>query len=121
MKKEEVRYETYRSDDADIIIVAYGTTARISISAIDMAREKGIKAGLIRPISLFPFPEEVINEASSGVEAFLTVEMSLGQMVEDVRLAVNGQCPVHFFGRTGGIVPSPEEIFERIIEIGGGE
>jgi len=121
MKKEEVRYETYRSDDADIIIVAYDTTARISISAIDMAREKGIKAGLIRPISLFPFPEEVINEASSGVEAFLTVEMSLGQMVEDVRLAVNGQCPVHFFGRTGGIVPSPEEIFERIIEIGGGE
>ncbi len=121
MKQEEVRYEFYRLDDADIAIVAYGTTARISISAIDMAREKGIRVGLVRPISLFPFPEKVINEVADRVNSFLTVEMSLGQMVEDVRLAVNGKKPVHFFGRTGGMVPSPEEILDEILKIGGEE
>ncbi len=121
MKENEVRYETHKMEDAEIALVAYGTTARISISAIEMAREKGIKAGLIRPISLFPFPEKVINEAADQVESFLTVEMSLGQMVEDVRLAVNGKKPVHFYGRTGGMVPAPEEIFEEIVKLGGGE
>jgi len=121
MKEEEVRYEFYRIDDAEVVIVAYGTTARISISTIDMAREKGIKAGLIRPISLFPFPEKVINEVADKANSFLVVEMSLGQMVEDVRLAVNGKKPVHFYGRTGGMVPSPEEILHEITKIGGAE
>ncbi|MTI60808.1 MAG: 3-methyl-2-oxobutanoate dehydrogenase subunit VorB [Firmicutes bacterium] len=119
MKANEVRYELYKMDDAESAVVAYGTTARISISAVDMARKKGIKAGLIRPISLFPFPEKVINETAEQVVNFLTVEMSTGQMVEDVRLAVNGKNPVYFYGRTGGMVPSPEEILAEIEKIGG--
>ncbi|AZO95631.1 3-methyl-2-oxobutanoate dehydrogenase subunit VorB [Iocasia frigidifontis] len=119
MKANEVRYELYKMDDAELAVVAYGTTARISISAVDMARKKGIKAGLIRPISLFPFPEKVINETAEQVVNFLTVEMSTGQMVEDVRLAVNGEKPVYFYGRTGGMVPSPEEILAEIEKIGG--
>lgn len=119
MKENEVRYELYKMDDAKLAVVAYGTTARISISAVDMAREKGIKAGLIRPVSLFPFPEKVIIDTAEQVDNFLTVEMSTGQMVEDVRLAVNGEKPVYFYGRTGGMVPSPEEILAEIEKIGG--
>ena len=120
MKEQEVRYATYLLDDADRAIVAYGTTARIATSAIEMAREQGIRVGLIRPISLFPFPEKIIAEAANRLDSFLTVEMSLGQMVEDVRLAVNGKKPVFFYGRTAGMVPSPEEILEQIILMGGG-
>lgn len=119
IKKEEVRYETFAMEDAKIAIVAYGTTARIARSAIDMAREKGFKVGLIRPISLFPYPYEVINRAADRVEKFLTVEMSLGQMVEDVKLGVNGKKPVYFYGRTGGVVPTPEEILAEIEKLGG--
>lgn len=119
MKEKEVRYETYKMDDAELAIVAYGTTARIALSAIELAREKGIKVGLIRPISLFPFPEKIIAEAAGKVNSFLVVEMSAGQMVEDVRLAVNGKKEVYFYGRTGGMVPSPEEIVEEIVKIGG--
>ena len=119
MKEEEVRYEELYTDDADTIIVAYGTTARIASSAIEMARKKGHKVGMIRPITLFPFPTDIINETAERVDNFLAVEMSTGQMVEDVRLAVNGKKPVHFYGRTGGVVPSPEEIVEEIEKIGG--
>lgn len=119
MKEEEVRYEELHTDDADIIIVAYGTTARISSRAIEMARKEGYKVGMIRPITLFPFPTDIINETADRVDDFLAVEMSTGQMVEDVRLAVNGKKPVHFYGRTGGVVPSPEEIVDKIKEIGG--
>jgi 2-oxoglutarate ferredoxin oxidoreductase subunit alpha len=119
MKEEEVRYEELYTDDADTIIVAYGTTARIASSAIEMAREKGHKVGMIRPITLFPFPTDIISETAERVDNFLAVEMSTGQMVEDVRLAVNGKKPVHFYGRTGGVVPSPEEIVEEIEKIGG--
>ncbi|MEC9488030.1 MAG: 3-methyl-2-oxobutanoate dehydrogenase subunit VorB [Halanaerobium sp.] len=119
IKQEEVRYETYAMDDAEYAIVAYGTTARIARSAIGLAREKGIKVGLIRPISLFPYPYQVINEAADSIQEFLTVEMSLGQMVEDVRLAVNGKRPVKFYGRTGGVVPTPEEILREIEKLGG--
>jgi 2-oxoglutarate ferredoxin oxidoreductase subunit alpha len=119
MKEEEVRYEELYTDDADIIIVAYGTTARISSRAIEMARKEGYKVGMIRPITLFPFPTDIINETAERVDDFLAVEMSTGQMVEDVRLAVNGKKPVHFYGRTGGVVPSPEEIVNKIKEIGG--
>ena len=119
MKEEEVRYEELHTDDADTIIVAYGTTARIASSAIDMARKEGYKVGMIRPITLFPFPTDIINETADRVDNFLAVEMSTGQMVEDVRLAVNGKKPVHFYGRTGGVVPSPEEIVKEIEKIGG--
>ena len=119
MKEEEVRYEELYTDDADTIIVAYGTTARIASSAIEMARKKGHKVGMIRPITLFPFPTDIINETADRVDNFLAVEMSTGQMVEDVRLAVNGKKPVHFYGRTGGVVPSPEAIVEEIEKIGG--
>ncbi len=119
MKEEEVRYEELHTDDADVIIVAYGTTARISSRAIEMARKEGYKVGMIRPITLFPFPTDIINETADSVDDFLAVEMSTGQMIEDVRLAVNGKKPVHFYGRTGGVVPSPEEIVNKIKEIGG--
>jgi len=119
MKEEEVRYEELYTDDADTIIVAYGTTARIASRAIEMARKDGHKVGMIRPITLFPFPTDIINETADRVDNFLAVEMSTGQMVEDVRLAVNGKKPVHFYGRTGGVVPSPEEIVEEIEKIGG--
>jgi 2-oxoglutarate ferredoxin oxidoreductase subunit alpha len=119
MREEEVRYEEIQTEDADTIIVAYGTTARIASSAIEQARKKGYKVGLIRPITLFPFPSEVISKAAEKADNFLAVEMSTGQMVEDVRLAVNGKKPVHFYGRTGGVVPSPEEIVKEIEKIGG--
>ena len=115
--EKETLYETDQMEDADIAIVAYGTVARIAKNAISKAREKGIKAGLIRPITLWPYPSDVINEYADQVDHFLTVEMSTGQMVEDVRLAVNGKKPVSFFGRTGGIIPTPEEVFEEILKI----
>ncbi|MFW5787481.1 MAG: transketolase C-terminal domain-containing protein, partial [Halanaerobiales bacterium] len=121
MKENEVRFETYNMDDADMAMVAYGTTARIAISAMESARKKGLKVGLIRPITLFPFPEQVIKDAASDVDSFLAVEMSAGQMVEGVRLAVEGQKPVYFYGRTGGVVPTPEEIVDQIEEHLGGD
>ncbi len=114
MKKEDVQYETYQIEDAEIILVAYGSSARISLSALEMARKQGIKLGMIRPITLFPFPEKIIRENAPGVDFFLTVEMSTGQMVEDVRLAVEGIKPVYFYGRTGGNLPSPEAIVREI-------
>jgi len=120
IRQNEVRYETVLTDDADFIIVAYGTLSRIATNAIHEARKQGIKVGLIRPISLWPFPEQPFIETREQVKAYLTVEMSTGQMIEDVRLAVNGAAPVEFFGRTGGVVPTSEEIFEKIVEVSGG-
>ena len=119
MREEEVRYEDYKMDDAEMAIVAYGTTARISISAIDRARKEGHKVGLIRPITLFPYPETRVAEAADQVDEFLAVEMSTGQMVEDVRLAVNGKKPVEFYGRTGGVVPTTDEIYNKIVAMRG--
>ncbi len=119
MREEEVRYDEYKLDDAEIVLVAFGTTARICISAIDEVRKEGIKAGLLRPITLFPFPTEPISDLCDQVEQFLTVEMNTGQMVEDVRMAVSGRRPVEFYGRTGGVVPSIEEICEKIKEMRG--
>ncbi len=116
VKQNEVMYEEYLTDDAEIIIAAYGTIARIAMSAVDMARQKGIKAGLIRPITLWPFPEEAFKKYADSAKCFLSVEMSMGQMVEDVRLAVNGKAPVYFYGRTGGMVPEQEEILAKIEE-----
>ncbi len=113
----EKRYESYFTDDAEIVLAAYGTTARICKAVVDRAREDGIKAGLIRPVTLWPFPDRPFNEAADYARAFLTVEMSNGQMVDDVRLAVNGKKPVYFYGRTGGIVPSKAEIYAEVRKI----
>ena len=112
IEENEVKYEAINCEDADYIITAYGLVARICTKAAEIAREKGIKVGVIRPITLFPFPKNEIAEYAGKVKGFLDVEMNAGQMVEDVRLAVNGKVPVEFYGRMGGIVPTPEEIFE---------
>ncbi len=117
MKEKELLYEEEGTGDAEIILVAYGTSARIAKAAINRVRSEGIKAGIIRPITLWPFPEEVIAKASSRIKCFLVIEMSAGQMVEDVRLAVSGNCPVHFHGRTGGGVPTVDEVSEKIREL----
>jgi len=114
MKREDVRYEELQTEDADYIIVAYGSSARISQKVIQLAREEGIKLGVLRPITLFPFPEKPIQELAKRVKGFLAVEMSAGQMVEDVKLAVNGKVKVEHYGRNGGIVPTPGEVFEAL-------
>ena len=111
------RSEEYLTDDADIVLVAFGTVARICRSAIDMAREKGIKAGLFRPISLWPFPDESLARLGEKERVFLSLEMNCGQMIEDVQLALKCRRPVHFLGRVGGIVPSPEEVLAKIEKI----
>ena len=117
IKEKEVRYETIQLDnEADIMIVAFGSAARIAEKAIEIAREQGIKAGLFRPITLWPFPEKEIAQAVHGKRGVLVVEINAGQMIEDVRLAVNGEVPVEHFGRLGGIVPEPEEIVNAIKE-----
>jgi len=110
----EVRYVQNAVADADIIIVAYGIMARICQTAIKMARAKGIAVGLFRPVSLYPFPYGRVDELASTAKAFLVAEMSAGQMIEDVQLAVGRTAPVHFFNRMGGVVPLPEEILAKI-------
>jgi 2-oxoglutarate/2-oxoacid ferredoxin oxidoreductase subunit alpha len=120
IQQNEVRYETYETEDAEYIVTAYGTAARIAMNAINKARKDGLKIGMIRPIILWPFPELPFVETRDRVKGYLSVEMSAGQMVEDVRLAVNGQAPVAFFGRTGGVVPTQEEIYDQIIKMAGG-
>jgi 2-oxoglutarate ferredoxin oxidoreductase subunit alpha len=120
IQKELPEAETYLTDDADIVIVAYGSTARIAKSAVNKAREKGIKAGLFRPITLFPYPTELLKKSTEKATSLLTVEMSLGQMVDDVRNAIEYKKPVHFFGRTGGIIPKPAEILAELEKIAGG-
>ena len=112
--KNETRVEEYMIDDAEYIIAAYGTIARVAKSAIAALRAEGIKVGLIRPITLWPFPEAAFKKAAAKVSGILDVEMSMGQMVEDVRLSVNGACPVEFFGRTGGVIPTPGEICDAL-------
>ncbi|MBQ7033488.1 MAG: 3-methyl-2-oxobutanoate dehydrogenase subunit VorB [Clostridia bacterium] len=114
VEKNEVKWEEYMTEDAEYIIAAYGTIARVAKTAVHALREEGIKAGLIRPITLWPFPSAAFANAAETVKGFLSVEMSMGQMVEDVRLAVNGKKPVEFFGRTGGIVPTPDEICDAV-------
>ncbi len=106
----ETRFEEYRTDDADLIVVAYGVVSRIVYSTIDQAREAGLKVGLLRPITLWPFPYDIIRKLSERAAHILAVELSTGQMVEDVKLAVEGRCPVHFYGRCGGMVPSGKEL-----------
>lgn len=114
MNEEEVRYETIQCDDAEYIIVAFGSSARISQKVVSMARAKGIKVGLLRPITLYPFPSEIIHELAGRVKGMLTVEMNAGQMVEDVQLAVCGKLKVEHFGRYGGIIPTPGEVLNAL-------
>ena len=111
-----MRFEQQQMDDAEYAIVAFGSAARLSEKAIEVAREQGIKVGLFRPITLFPFPTKQIAELAKTKKGILVVEINAGQMVQDVRLAVNGAVPVEQFGRLGGIVPEPEEIVEALKE-----
>lgn len=117
IQENETRVETYNCDNADIIVAAYGSVARIIKNVIRMAEKEGIKVGLIRPITLWPFPEKAFEQYAETPKAFLTVELSAGQMVEDVRLAVNGKKKVHFYGRMGGMLPTQQEILDKIKEI----
>jgi len=114
VEQKEVRFEEFQTDDADYLFVAYGTSARVSQKAVELARAEGIKAGLLRPITLYPFPSKRINELAQKVKGMLSVEMSAGQMVEDVLLSVSGKVPVHHFGRMGGVIPTPEEVVESL-------
>lgn len=114
IKKELCRYEEILVDDADLIIVAYGTSARVSMSTVQAARAKGLKVGLFRPITLWPFPYERLNALAVKGRRFLSVEMSMGQMVEDVRLAVNGKAPVGHYGRVGGVIHNEEEVLAAV-------
>lgn len=116
MEEDEVRFEMINCEDADYVFVAYGSSARISEKAMQLGREKGIKVGLLRPITLFPFPKKQIAELSKRVKGLLSVEMSAGQMVEDIRLASEFRCPVEHYGRYGGVIPTPHEVLEALEE-----
>ena len=116
IEENEVRFETQQMDDADYMIVAFGSAARVSEKAVEIAREEGLKVGLFRPITLWPFPSKQIAEMAKGKKGILVAEINAGQMVQDVRLAVNGAIKVEHFGRLGGIVPDPDEIVNALKE-----
>lgn len=111
---DEQRWTEYLTDDAQIVVVGFGTAGRIAQTAVQQARRDGLKVGLFRPVTLWPFPEKRLSALADQVSAFLVVEMNTGQMVDDVRLAAGGQVPVMFYGRTGGVVPLPEEVYDAI-------
>lgn len=117
IEENEVMYQTYYEDDAEWFLVAYGTVARICMSVMEKMRKEGVKLGLIRPITLWPFPKAILRQVADKAKGFLCVEMSTGQMVEDVRLAVGGKAPVYFYGRTGGAVPLPRAIEKRVRDV----
>lgn len=117
IQSELQMYEDYMMEDAEYALVAFGTSARVCKSAVRMARKQGLKLGLIRPITLWPFPVKAFETYADQVKGFLTVELSLGQMIEDVRLAVNGKVPCYFHRRLGGMVPSPGEVYDRALEV----
>lgn len=120
IEAKECRFEAYKAQDAEIIIAAYGTPARIAASAVDALRRQGIRAGLFRPITLWPFPEEALSEMIRGdVKCVLTVEMSHGQMLDDIRIAVNGKVRTGFYGRSGGGIPSTQEVIDAAAELYG--
>lgn len=121
IRENEKRVEKYNIENADIVLTAYGTTSRIAKTAISKLEKEGYKVGLIRPISLYPFPNEAYEEINEDAKGVLTIEMSSGQMIDDVRLSLNGKLPTYFYGRTGGMVPSPEEIVNKVKEILGGD
>lgn len=114
IQKNEQRAEEYLTEDADLIVVAYGASARVARSAVNKLREQGQKVGLIRPITLWPFPVDVLKKAAAHTKQMLTVEMSMGQMVDDVRLSVDCKIPVSFYGRTGGMIPTPADVQAEI-------
>jgi len=120
IKQKEQLHESLYIDDAELVVVSYGATSRIVNSAIKAAREKGLKVGSLRPITLWPYPEKALKVAARSAKAFLAVEMSMGQMVDDLRLAIDCSRPVHFFGHTGGIIPTPAEVLGQIENILGG-
>ncbi|MCK9639906.1 MAG: 3-methyl-2-oxobutanoate dehydrogenase subunit VorB [Prolixibacteraceae bacterium] len=121
MKEEDVRYEAISCEDAEYVLVAFGCAARICQKTVQIARGQGYKIGLLRPITLFPFPEKAIAEMAGRIKGFLTVEFNAGQMVNDVRLAANGKTKVEYFGRMGGILPTPDEVEKALFQtlIGG--
>jgi 2-oxoglutarate/2-oxoacid ferredoxin oxidoreductase subunit alpha len=114
IKEKEVRYQEYQTEDAEYLLVAYGTSARVCQKSVQIARQNGIRLGLLRPVTLFPFPSARIAELAKQVKGILSVEMSAGQMVEDVMLSVNGKVPVKHFGRNGGIITTPDEVVENL-------
>ncbi len=114
IEENEVRYEEFMVEDAEYLLVAYGSSARISQKALQLGRAEGIKVGLLRPITLFPFPKVRLNQLAGQVKGMLSIEMSAGQMVEDVMLSVCGKVPVKHYGRMGGIIPTPEEVLQNL-------
>jgi 2-oxoglutarate ferredoxin oxidoreductase subunit alpha len=117
IEKNEVRYKEYFMDDAEIVIVAFGTAGRVASTAVRAARQAGIKVGLFRPITLMPFPDKRLGEIAQTAKTILVVEMNTGMMLDDVKLAVNGRIPIEFYGRLGGVTPFPEEIMEEVQRI----
>lgn len=114
IEENEVMYEEFMMDDAEYCVVAYGIAARVSKNAVVEARKNGVKVGLIRPITLWPFPTKILNETANKVKGFISVELSMGQMIEDVRLAINCKKPVVLCNRSGGMIPTPEQVLESI-------
>ncbi|MGB3368557.1 MAG: 3-methyl-2-oxobutanoate dehydrogenase subunit VorB [Acidaminobacteraceae bacterium] len=120
IKEKETRYEMHNIENAEIVLVAYGTTSRIAKNAIEILGEEGIKVGLIRPITVWPFPDKAFDEIPADCKGVMSVEMSCGQMIDDCKIAVNGRFPVGFFGRSGGVIPTPEGIVNAVKEMIGG-
>lgn len=114
--EEEVRYQLIYPEDAEFVVVAYGLAARITHRAVEMAREQGKKVAMLRPITLYPFPYPVLHGMKPTLKGAMSIEMNAGQMVEDVRLGVEGAVPVHFYGRMGGIIPTPEEVLQEMLK-----
>ncbi|MDE7225883.1 MAG: 3-methyl-2-oxobutanoate dehydrogenase subunit beta, partial [Ruminococcus sp.] len=121
IKEKETDAELYLTEDCDILLCAFGATARVVKSAVNEARMQGIKAGMFRPKTLWPFPVKEINKASENARMLLSVEMSMGQMIDDIKLAINCSKPVGFYGRTGGVIPTPAEVLAEIKKAGGAE
>jgi pyruvate/2-oxoacid:ferredoxin oxidoreductase alpha subunit len=109
--------ESYRTDDADFVLIGYGIVSRILRSTVDLGRQAGLRLGLFRPVSLWPFPKTALQELAAQAQCLLVCELSLGQMVEDVRLAVQDRLPVHFYGRQGGVTPTPQEVLKKALQL----
>lgn len=121
MRQHHQRYELINMDDATVVIVAYGSVARIARTAVEILTQKGVKCGILKPITIFPFPDQAFAKLPDSVKDLLVVEMSTGQMLDDVKIANEGSLPIHFYGRVGGIVPEAEEIVQEVLKIVGGE
>ena len=117
MKEKEVMYDAIETDDAEIVVVAFGIAARVALSAVQNLRKEGLAVGLFRPITLFPFPEKPLTDLADMVERLLVVELNAGQMVEDVKLAVNGKVEVDFYGRMGGGTLTPDEVYDELKKV----